>query len=413
MRSGGGCRAVGISGAEPPCRSQTSDDRLRDAILASFPARAMFPSHAKASILGPRTPYSSALASWIPPPMSHASPSVTAILLTYDCEAFAAEALRSALAQDHPEPIEILVSDDASTDGTFDVIRREADRYRGPHRVRVQQRERNSGSKSAHLNHVFPLASGDILICFDGDDISESSRVRRIVERFRSDPRAQAVFSQFSVIDGLGRARGAGSVPHPPCDANTSAWFAQVDAYAAGATLAVRRSVVTSFGPLDPEIHEDVVLPFRASLLGETAFLAEPLVRARRHAASMTADFEQLASFEDYRSRQLRGIAQARRNAVSRLADLRKVQALMPHRAHEFEALRGIVQHSLAVAESTAQLVSPSFVTRVSALIRLIRVGAYREELWQHAGLALLPGAYLRYKRRALGVRRRTPRERS
>jgi hypothetical protein len=331
-------------------------------------------------------------------------PSVSAILLSYNCEAFIAEAVRSVLAQDHGQPMEILISDDASTDDTFDRVRREVAGYRGPHRVRINQQATNSGSKSAHLNDVFPLASGDILISFDGDDISESSRVRKIVDRFSADPGLQAVYSSFSVIDRLGRARGAVAVPHPPAGVSASGWFARVDAYAAGATLAIRRAVVEKFPPLRPEIHEDIVLPFRASLLGGVEFIAEPLVRARRHAASLTADLDQFSSMQAYRARMLLGIERARRNVQSRLADIQAAEAMKPGSAPEFLELRRIVHDSLAKAEMTAQLMSPSVAERLAALFRLARAAAYREELVQHTCLALVPAMYLLYKRFSLGV---------
>jgi glycosyltransferase involved in cell wall biosynthesis len=336
-------------------------------------------------------------------------PSVSAILLCYNCEAFIAEAVRSVFAQDYGEPIEILISDDASTDDTFDRVRREVAHYRGPHRVRLNRQSTNSGSKSAHLNDVFPLASGDVLISFDGDDISENSRVRKIVNKFSADPRVQAVYSSFSLIDRFGRARGGVAVPHPPASVNTSAWFARVDAYAAGTTLAIRRAVVEKFARLKPEINEDIVLPFRASLLGEVAFIAEPLVRARRHAASLTADLDQFTSMKAYRARMHLGIERARRNVQSRLADIQAAEAMQPSRTADFTALRSIVHDSLAKAEMTAPLMGPSLAGRLSALFQLVRSAAYQEELVQHTCIALAPETYLRYKRFALGVRPERP----
>jgi cellulose synthase/poly-beta-1,6-N-acetylglucosamine synthase-like glycosyltransferase len=145
--------------------------------------------------------------------------------------------------------MEIIVSDDASTDDTVVAIEGELARYNGPHRIRLSRRTTNAGSKSAHLNDVFPSASGDILISFDADDISERDRVRRIVEQFHSDSNVQAVYSSYSFIDRIGRLRGVRNIPQPPSQMNTNAWFAKVDAYAPGATLAVGRAVVERFGP--------------------------------------------------------------------------------------------------------------------------------------------------------------------
>jgi GT2 family glycosyltransferase len=326
---------------------------------------------------------------------------VTAILLSYNCADFAADALRSALAQDC-EPMELIVSDDASDDSTFDILREEVERYRGPHEVKLRRRTTNSGSNSAHLNDVFPLASGHVMVSFDGDDISEVSRVRRIVDAFAGDPNVQAVYSGCSLIDEAGRPLGRGKVPHPPADADAREWFARVDAYAAGSTLAVRRTVIDSFGPLDPDIHEDIVLPFRASLMGKVEFIDELLVRYRRRSGSLTADYAQFESVENYRARMLKGIEKARRHLECRVADLQTATKLLPQRVDELARLRKVVFASMADAESTAELVSPSLPTRVRALVRLVRSGAYREDFAQNLCLTFAPRSYLRYKRHTL-----------
>ena len=97
---------------------------------------------------------------------------VSAILLSHNCEGFIADALRSVLLQDC-EPMQIVVSDDASSDGTFAMIERVLSGYHGLHHVILRRRDSNSGSKSAHLNDVFPLASERYLVSFDGDKVSD------------------------------------------------------------------------------------------------------------------------------------------------------------------------------------------------------------------------------------------------
>lgn len=303
--------------------------------------------------------------------------------------------------------MDLVVSDDASVDGTFGIVQRELERYRGPHRVELRRRRENSGSKTAHLNEVLPQVSGDVIVSFDDDDVSEPSRVTRIVDAF--GPGVQAVYSSYSLIDEDGRPFGRARIPRPGSGDDAKAWFAKVDAYAAGTTLAIRRSVVSTFGAMDPEVHEDIILPFRASLLGEVRFIDEPLVKARRRAGSLTADMDRFESIEKYRASLESGIEQARRNSTSRLTDLRTAGRMMPDRSEELGALREVVFASLGQAERTAKLMSPSLPTRLSTLVELLRAGAYRDELAQHACLALLPGTYLRYKRRVLGgLQRRT-----
>lgn len=335
--------------------------------------------------------------------MSDASPAVSAILLSHNCAGFIAEALQSVLGQDG-EPMEVIVSDDASEDQTFEVLQRELETYTGPHNVILRRRETNSGSKSAHLNDVFPFASGRILVSFDGDDIAEPRRVRAILDAFRQDPRTSAVYSGYALMDEDGRPQGRGRVLHPPPGVEASRWFARVDAFASGATLAVRRDVVEAFGPLDPRIHEDVVLPFRASLLGEVRYIDEDLVRVRRWRGSLTADSERFTSIERYRARMLRGIAQARRQLDSRLEDLRQAEQLGLRPGTALAELARIAHDSMANAEATAGLVSAAFFERLRCLTRLMRSGAYRQEFLQNGALVFAPDLYLRYKRRKIGT---------
>ena len=338
--------------------------------------------------------------------MSEAFPFVSAVLLSYNCAEFIAEAVRSVLKQDC-EPMEVVVSDDASEDETVAILERELNSYHGPHRIDIRRRINNSGSKSAHLNDVLRRVSGEIIVSFDGDDISEISRVLSIVKVFRRNPTVQAVYSAYSLIDEAGRPIGSGTVPHPSSDVNTKAWFANVDAYASGGTLAIRRTVCESFGSLDPNIHEDVVLPFRASLLGEVKYLDEELVKVRRYPGSLTQRFDVYDSVDSYRSRFLWGIDQARRHRDSRLFDLRTAMALVPDRVEEFEGLHEIIMTSMTDAETSAGLVSPSLRIRTRALLELLRRGPGREAFARNICLAFAPNLYLRYKRKMLSMGRK------
>jgi GT2 family glycosyltransferase len=329
-------------------------------------------------------------------------PAVTAILLSYNCEAVIGAALESVLAQDC-EPMEIIVSDDASTDGTWDLIKRTTADYRGPHRVTFRRRETNAGSKSAHLNDVFPLAGGRYLVSFDGDDISEPGRVSAILAAFRADASVSGVFSDYTYMEEGGLAGARRGVHHPPPGTSARRWFARVDAFASGTTLAIRRDVVETFGPLEPDINEDVVLPFRASLLGEVRFIDQPLVRVRRRAESLTAAHDRFASIEHYRAWWQRGIARARRQLESRQADLATAERQALVGPAELAALREIATRSLAEAEASGGLVSPSLLERLRCFARQLRPGADREDLLLGAGLTFAPGLYLRYKRRRRG----------
>ena len=324
--------------------------------------------------------------------------SVTAVLLSYNCEEFIEAALESVLVQDYEE-FTVLVSDDASTDGTFSALRHTIGNYDGPLDITLNRRQFNSGSKTAHLNDVLRLVTSEIVISFDGDDVARPQRISRIVEEFQLYDNVQAVYSSYSFIDRQGNNTGPAEVPHPEPHDNIQEWFARVDAYAAGSTLAFRRSVFEIFGPMDPKVNEDMILPFRASLLGEVKFVDKDLVRFRRHTESLTTDVHSLDSLRAFRERYFSGIAMARKSADVRLADIETALTLESERADELTELRVTVLLSRDNAVRTGGLLDKRLLIRLKTLFDLFRTGAYARERLQHLLLAISPDLYVRVQR--------------
>ena len=82
------------------------------------------------------------------PPLDE-RPLVSILLITYRQPDTIGAALRGALAQTY-EPLEIIASDDASGDGTWEAMCAAAQGYAGPHRLRLNRNEANLGI-GAHL----------------------------------------------------------------------------------------------------------------------------------------------------------------------------------------------------------------------------------------------------------------------
>ena len=126
------------------------------------------------------------------------APLVTFALFAYNQEKFIREAVEGAFAQTY-EPLEIILSDDCSTDRTFEIMQEMAAAYRGPHRVRAVQTPHNLGV----MQHVLLRgreAAGDIVVVAAGDDISLPERVARHVPCY-ADPKVWAVSTGFHLID--------------------------------------------------------------------------------------------------------------------------------------------------------------------------------------------------------------------
>jgi cellulose synthase/poly-beta-1,6-N-acetylglucosamine synthase-like glycosyltransferase/peptidoglycan/xylan/chitin deacetylase (PgdA/CDA1 family) len=128
--------------------------------------------------------------SWGPP----VTEPVSVVVPAYNERAGIADTLASLLASDHP--IEIVVVDDGSTDGTADI----AEAVPDP-RVRVI-RQRNAG-KAAALNTGIAHARHALVVMMDGDTVFEPDTVRRLVQPF-ADPRIGAVAGNAKIVNRRG-----------------------------------------------------------------------------------------------------------------------------------------------------------------------------------------------------------------
>lgn len=105
---------------------------------------------------------------------------ITTVVTVYNLERFVAEAIDSVLAQSRPAD-EILVVDDASTDGSADIIAGYGDR------VRYVRQPQNVGALKNTLTGL-QLASGELVAFLDGDDVWAPTKLERVATLFDADP---------------------------------------------------------------------------------------------------------------------------------------------------------------------------------------------------------------------------------
>ena len=97
-------------------------------------------------------------------------PLVSVCCLTYNHEAYLRDTLEGFLMQRVSFPIEILVNDDASTDGTRAIIRDYAARYPALIRPFYQDVNLYSQGKDLCLEVLYPAARGKYIALCEGDD---------------------------------------------------------------------------------------------------------------------------------------------------------------------------------------------------------------------------------------------------
>jgi glycosyltransferase involved in cell wall biosynthesis len=151
-------------------------------------------------------------------------PIVTFAIFAYNQERYIREAVQSALAQTY-EPLEIILSDDCSSDRTFEIINKLASEYNGTHRIVINKTERNIGTID-HIVTVARKSSGQLIIVAAGDDISDANRTEETVNRWLQS-RACVVQSHYREMNAEGEltASGLGQMVSP----TIQKWFSASD----------------------------------------------------------------------------------------------------------------------------------------------------------------------------------------
>ena len=176
---------------------------------------------------------------------------VSVVIPAYNCAAYVAEAVQSALDQDYPEK-EVVVVNDGSTDNTLAVLREFGQA------IRIVD-QKNAGPPVAR-NNGLAAASGEYVAFLDADDVWLQGKVAAQVAHLESEPDVGTVFTAWYVwaADADGRYRRP-TLPNGPragvkADPASSGWLYNrllFDCELLTTTVMLRAAVIRDIGGFD------------------------------------------------------------------------------------------------------------------------------------------------------------------
>jgi len=120
---------------------------------------------------------------------------VSIVMCAYNVSAFIERAIESILAQTYPN-WELIVCDDASTDGTVALVKN----YLSDARIKLVQQTQNRGYLK-NKNYAFTLCTGDLITQLDADDTCAPERLEKQVAVFNAHPEIKICGSNYQMID--------------------------------------------------------------------------------------------------------------------------------------------------------------------------------------------------------------------
>jgi glycosyltransferase involved in cell wall biosynthesis len=280
------------------------------------------------------------------------------LLLAYNQQDSIVAAINAAFAQTYPN-LEIVISDDASTDDTFARMQRVVDGYRGPHRVLLNRNPKNLGI-GAHINRMVGLSQGELLFIAAGDDISLPRRCEQVVAAWLACDRVpDLIAGRLIDMDEHGALHDIIAPTDLSTYRNAADWLARPP-HVIGAGQAWTRRLFDRFGPLPAAtMGEDLLMVLRAVMSGGAISVDVPLVQYRRGGLSR-------------RRRALHAkdvIARLLKNNRSALAELRQMLA-DARLADQLDAVEEALNKRLAREQFIRSLFAAK---RLAARLSLVR----------------------------------------
>lgn len=311
-----------------------------------------------------------------------ATPRVSVALGTHNGARYLVEQLGSILAQTHPVA-EVVLSDDASSDGTVGLAERLIDEHRSTDAATpalVVLRNPVALGVTANFEQALRAASGDLIALCDQDDVWHPDRVARTVAAFTAQPGLDLVAAEARLVDEGGAPLGRSLFETLGVDVRLRLRLESDAAFdellrrnvLTGATMMVSRSLVERAVPFPASWVHDEWLAMVASVGGGIAVVSNPLIDYRQHGGNQIGVTRLGAGGRLARLREPRTARNAR--LLARAQDLAaRLPGLVPGDERVAAEVRAKLAH-----EVMRQRIPARRPARVAPVWREWRSGAYR-----------------------------------
>jgi GT2 family glycosyltransferase len=300
---------------------------------------------------------------------SATAPTVSIVVPVYNVEPYVGDSIRSILAQTYRD-LEVIALDDASTDGSAEVVAS----FDDP-RLRLVRQPRNRGI-FATLNDGIALTRGSLVAFYHSDDLYDPEIVEREVAFLDAYPDVGAVFALDRFVDADG-AEYARLEPPPGLRGGRLSFHEVLDnvlrrgnTFLRGQTSMVRREIYDRVGPYDErfDLRADLDMWLRIARRAPVAVIDEHLMSYRWGHSNSSARYDRLRTSPEL---SFSVVDAALASGGSDVASPKALHAYEARRAHDLLIVSANLYASGRPAEARALL-------EQAPLRRLLRGGVRR-----------------------------------
>ena len=212
--------------------------------------------------------------------MNNKSIILSVCVRTHNQERFICEALDSVLRQQTTFPFEIIVSDDASSDGTVEILKEYQNVH--PDKIRLLLSEKNIGGPE-NLKRVIEASNARYVTCLDGDDFyTDEYKLQKQVDFLETHPEYAACFHNTWYADENGHLKGLFNRPdfHEVHDAHEfirERWFVPIH------SAVLRREYIEFPEWYNTVMNDDYVVHLTVAKHAPYYYMPDVMVAYRRH----------------------------------------------------------------------------------------------------------------------------------
>ncbi len=227
-------------------------------------------------------------------------PLVSVFMVAYNSSKFIEEAIESVLNQEDFSDYELVIGDDASTDGTQEIIRSYQDRY--PDKIKAYFNPVNVGV-TINCNQLLKKCSGKYITSLDGDDVMYPNKLKVQTDVMLQNP--NCVFSYHDVLifgdvktETTYYGGAGGKKPFNTKNGDISLLIRERN-YVASISVMMKKECIPEHGfhPDIPKISDWLFL-IELAAQGDTLYINQVLGKYRRHGSSITSSYNDIDDFE-------------------------------------------------------------------------------------------------------------------